>query len=297
MENTSMQLAFASVQGPAHKKQVPAIPCQDAGIATTLSNGWIVLIASDGAGSSLHSDVASRFCVQELLTILQKNHHYLEKLVVNGQFTPDAANTWESLSLDMFMQVRNALLEKATTENLAAQHLHCTLLMTLLCPAGFLTAHVGDGRAGYTDQAAHALLTPFMTFVAGATYFLIKEGWEDIFRATCTPVSASEVQYFFVSTDGCQSYITDQQAKAPSSGPFDAILGEEAYYDGNLPYHPFFVGLIDSLREENDAEGRNLRLYRLLDQGVYALKGEENVLQSLIHPSLEDDKTLLLGYQ
>ncbi|MCE2790445.1 MAG: protein phosphatase 2C domain-containing protein [Saprospiraceae bacterium] len=297
MENTSMQLAFASVQGPAHKKQVPAIPCQDAGIATTLSNGWIVLIASDGAGSSLHSDVASRFCVQHLQILLEENCQALHTLIDGQQFRPDAGTAWEKVSRDIFTKVRSALLDKSSAENIPAQHLHCTLLMTLLCPAGFLTAHVGDGRAGYTDQAAHALLTPFMTFVAGATYFLIKEGWEDIFRATCTPVSASEVQYFFVSTDGCQSYITDQQAKAPSSGPFDAILGEEAYYDGNLPYHPFFVGLIDSLREENDAEGRNLRLYRLLDQGVYALKGEENVLQSLIHPSLEDDKTLLLGYQ
>jgi hypothetical protein len=75
------------------------------------------------------------------------------------------------------------------------------------------------------------------------------------------------------------------------------VLGGEAFYDLNRPYHPFFEGLIRSLNEvATDAE-RDLRLARLIGDGIYALDDGERVLATLIDPALDDDKTLILHYR
>ena len=63
MESTSADIQFklsqTRVQGHSHKKTTPPIPCQDNGKAGILSNGYHVLLVSDGAGSSKLSHVAS----------------------------------------------------------------------------------------------------------------------------------------------------------------------------------------------------------------------------------------------
>lgn len=137
-----------------------------------------------------------------------------------------------------------------------------------------------------------------MTFTAGATFFLVKEGWERIFRSYITvPAHPGDVAYFFASTDGPQDYLMDGSSKGPRNGVYDDVLGGEAFYDLNRPYHPFFDGLIRSLNEVATDEERDQRLARLLDTGVYMLDGTERVLATLIAPALDDDKTLVVHFR
>jgi hypothetical protein len=288
--------AKASIQGPSHRRSDPPIPCQDAGFSGTLPNGMVAIVVSDGAGSSRLSHLASELCVNTLFSVLQRTdldtylHAPLDGKALEAQWHRDAQA--------LFDHTRTSLLELAARECATPQELHCTLVLVLRTAWGFLSANIGDGRAGYHDGAPHALTVPFMTFTAGATYFLAKEGWERIFRSYVTvPAHPGDVAYFFASTDGPQDYLMDGSSKGPRNGVYDDVLGGEAFYDLNRPYHPFFEGLIRSLNEvATDAE-RDLRLARLIGEGIYALDDGERVLATLIDPALDDDKTLILHYR
>ena len=296
MNDSQFSMAFTSVQGHSHKKADPPIPCQDAGKGGILPNGWAVLIVSDGAGSSKNSHIASAFCVDTLYSLLQVAD--LTAFLTLPEDKDAFKKAWHACVAGLFTQTRNGLLDMAKIEGYEPVELNCTLLMVMKTPWGFLSANIGDGRSGYSDGKPHALSVPFMTFTAGATYFLIKDGWDSIFQSYVTvPENNDQISYFFVSSDGCQDFLMDNSQKGPKTGIYDTILGEDAFYDLNVPYHPFFEGLIKSLKEVNSREESNLRLQKLIAHGLYTVDGVERELKSLSDPVLDDDKTFILFYK
>jgi len=292
----AFKLGQVSVQGHSHKKSKPSIPCQDAGIGGFLSNGNHVIVVSDGAGSSKQSHQASNFCVNYLFKLLQSID-----LSFYSNKPADLASTeetWKNTCLDLFTEVRNALLDKAKNENIKPDDLYCTLILVVKTDWGFLSGNIGDGRSGFSDSSSKELIVPFMTFTAGATYFLIKQGWERIFRSyVVIPEFPELVEYFFASTDGCQDFVMDWSKKGSQNGIYDDVLGNEAFYDNNKPYNPFFEGLVKSLKEANSDEEVNSRLKNLVENGLYELNGEKKELKSISNPLLDDDKTLILFYK
>jgi hypothetical protein len=300
MQDGTYHLAYACVQGHSHRKSDPPVPCQDACMGLTLSNGWPVAIVSDGAGSSSLSHLASDFCVRRISEVCES---YIPRFMALTETDASTAvnkdhvrRMWHHTGMDMFRETRSALLDFGAQNAHTASELHCTLILVIRTPFGFLSANIGDGRAGYHNgTAATPLMVPFMTFTAGATYFLAKEGWEPIFRSSV--VFDDTVDYFFASSDGCQSFVMDHSQKGPRIGMYNDVLGDEAYYDFNHPYDPFFRGLIDSLRETATRDDADARLNRLIDTGVYVLNGEERELKSLSDPALDDDKSLVIFYK
>jgi hypothetical protein len=105
------------------------------------------------------------------------------------------------------------------------------------------------------------------------------------------------VEYFFVSSDGCQNFLIDGTQKGPKNGIYDPILGEDAFYDFIVPYQPFFEGLIKSLKETKSMEECNSRLQKLVEFGLYLVDGTEKELKSLSDPILDDDKTFIVFYK
>jgi hypothetical protein len=294
------QLATACVQGLSHRKSDPPVPCQDACMGLTLSNGFPVAIVSDGAGSSSFSHLASDFCVRRLSEVCESN---IPRFVPLGEIDASTEvnrghirHQWHQIAMDMFRETRSALLDFGAQNAHSASELHCTLILLIRTPFGFLSANIGDGRAGYHNGSSPApLIVPFMTYTAGATYFLAKEGWEPIFRSSV--VYDDSVDYFFATSDGCQSFVMDNSEKGPRKGIYNDVLGDEAFYDFNHPYDPFFRGLIESLRETAGREEADARLNRLIDSGIYVLNGEERELKSLSDPSLDDDKSIVIFYR
>lgn len=300
MHDGTYHLASACVQGHSHRKSDPPVPCQDACMGLNLSNGFPVVIVSDGAGSSAFSHLASGFCVQRLSEVCESYIPRIGALEDIEAYTEvnrgHIRHLWHQVAIDMFRETRSALLDFGAQNGHAAHDLHCTLILVIRTPFGFLTANIGDGRAGYHNGTVAApLIVPFMTFTAGATYFLAKEGWESIFRSSVVFDSAAD--YFFASSDGCQSFVVDHSRKGPQKGMYNDVLGDEAYYDYNHPYDPFFRGLIESLRETSTTQDANARLGRLIEAGVYVLNGEERELKSLSDPALDDDKSLVIFYR
>ena len=302
-----------SIQGKSHKKMEPQIPCQDSYKYEKIINGGFkkllsfkkpisfnISIVSDGAGSSTYSHLASNFCVNRLLELCKSRSLAIEgltkydfkkeedkKLILDG---------WNKLSNDLFNQTRADLLLFGEESGHEPKDLYCTLILVIKTPFGFLSANIGDGRAGYSNGTeTRPLIVPFMTFTAGATFFLIKEGWDKIFRSYV--IFEDKVDYYFVSSDGCQEFSIDGSSKGPKTGVYDDILGDNAFYDLNKPFHPFFEGLIKSLNEVNTPEEANARLTNLIENGVYLLNNVETELKSISDPTLDDDKTMIIHYK
>jgi hypothetical protein len=266
----------------------------------TLSNGFPVAIVSDGAGSSTYSHLASDFCVRMLSEICESHIPLLASLAdidaSTGVNRSHMRLRWHHVAMGMFRDTRSALLDFGAQNGYTASELNCTLILLIRTPFGFLSANIGDGRAGYHNGSyAAPLIVPFMTYTAGATYFLAKDGWEVVFRSSV--VYDGSVDYFFATSDGCQSFVMDNGRKVARKGIYNDILGDEAFYDYNHPYDPFFRGLIESLRETGSREEAEARLKRLIESGIYAIRGEERELKTLSDPGLDDDKSLILFYR
>ncbi|MBM3418624.1 MAG: protein phosphatase 2C domain-containing protein, partial [Bacteroidetes bacterium] len=239
------------------------------------------------------SHIASEFCVNTLYVNLQVFD--FSSLRPNPDDKEQLQKNWKKAVLDLFGRTRNALMNLATDNNIPPTDLYCTLLLVIKTEWGFLSANIGDGRSGVSNGKPHALSVPLQTFTVGATFFLIKKGWENIFRSYVKAVDDwTKIKYFFATTDGCQDFVMDQSDKGPRQGIYDNVLGDEARYDYNLPYEAFFDGLLASLNEVGNEPERNERLKRLIESGIYVLKGEEKVLKSISDPLLDDDKTLII---
>jgi hypothetical protein len=290
------KLTQARVQGNSHKKSTPSIPCQDFGKAGILPNGDYVIIVSDGAGASKLSHIASEFCVNTLFSNLQLFD--FSDLIPNADDPKLLHKSWNKAVLDLFGNTRNALLNLSKNNKIPPTDLYCTLLLVIKTNWGFLSANIGDGRSGVSNGKPHALSVPLQTFTAGATFFLIKDGWENIYRTYIAPVTDWEkIKYFFATTDGCQDFVMDWSDKGPRQGIYDNVLGDEARYDCNVPYEPFFDGLMASLNEVSTEPERNERLKNLIENGIYVAKGEEKILKSISDPLLDDDKTLIIFHK
>ena len=311
--NEEFKVSWTSVQGKSHKKMEPQIPCQDAFKFEKITNGsfkkllsfkkpvsFNISIVSDGAGSSTYSHLASNFCVNRLLELCKSRSLAIEELT-KYDFKKEEEKKlildgWNKLSNDLFNQTRADLLSFGEESGHEPKDLYCTLILVIKTPFGFLSANIGDGRAGYSNGTETRPLTvPFMTFTAGATFFLIKEGWDKIFRSYV--IFDEKVDYYFVSSDGCQEFLIDGSSKGPKTGVYDNILGDNAFYDLNKPFHPFFEGLIKSLNEVNTIEEANSRLSNLIENGIYFINNVQTELKSISDPLLDDDKTLILHYK
>lgn len=307
------KVSWTCIQGKSHKKMEPQVPCQDAFVFEKVSNGGIkkfltfskpiifsISIVSDGAGSSKYSHLASSFCVNRLLELCKSRILEIEELT-KYDFKKEEEKKlilegWNKFSTELFNQTRVDLLIFGEESGHEPKDLYCTLILVIKTPFGFLTANIGDGRAGYYNGTeTRPLIVPFMTFTAGATFFLIKDGWDRIFRSYVT--FEDKVDYYFVSSDGCQEFLIDGSSKGPKTGVYDDILGDNAFYDLNIPFHPFFEGLIKSLDEVNIPEDANARLTNLIENGLYTFKGIQTELKSISNPSVDDDKTMIIHYK
>lgn len=288
-----MKFAISSVQGPAHKKAQPEVPRQDSAICFVINGENCIGIVSDGAGSSKKSHIASDFCVEVLAKIVKRDFDEVLRLNELG----DANSKWDILSKSWFSEVREELLNHCATLEIEIADFNCTLILVIKTKDKFFSCNVGDGRAGASSGLrVFPIIVPFMTFTVGATYFLIKEEWGRFFRSYV--LDAVQCDYFFVSSDGPQNYIIDQdpQLHVTENRIYEDIMPGEVYYDSNLPFRPFFEGLIDSLKELSSQDERNERLSELIQFGKYQIRGEIQILNSLIKPELDDDKSLIVFY-
>ena len=271
----------ASVRGRGHVEA--DIPCQDSHIYADLGNGWGIAITSDGAGSAEYSHIGSKIVVKRTL-------HYMEqKITTSASYknnTLPGDLEWEKLAYKVLKMVRNDMQKFAEERRIRLESLAATVIVVVHSPAGLLTVHIGDGRAGYQDMAGewHSLTTPHKGEEANQTIFVTSDFWHIPFYEMSgvsvpeTRIVREPVKSFVLMSDGCEH-------TSWNCNLYDA--GRGIYYDPNTPYSRFFDPLVETLKEQKKnglpLQDRETKWYNYLDKGNNSFVKET------------DDKTMILG--
>lgn len=265
-----------SVIGNSHISM--GLPCQDNNKYVYLKNGWGIAITSDGAGSAKHSDTGSRI-------VVERGIHYFQSVIEQKQWAernvlPTEAE-WTSIAYTTLKAIRTDLEKFAATKRLELGSLSATIIVVIHTPRGFLTTHVGDGRAGYKDDTDEwkALITPHKGEEANQTIFLTSDFWNlPYYVMSGVMVPESHVVYcrpvaFTLMSDGCEHTAWQCNMKNEKTGVF---------FDPNKPFERFFNPLVDDL-SNGTTNDLKTRWARFIAQGNDSFKNES------------DDKTMILG--
>lgn len=271
----------ASVQGNSHVDM--KLPCQDNHVYEYLKEGWGIAITSDGAGSAKLSQIGSAAAVSRALFHF-KELIAQEKWIEKSSLPTD--NEWIKLSYKVLKTVRDELEALAQKNKLDLKDLSATIIVVIHSPVGLLTAHIGDGRAGYRDLEGqwHSLLTPHKGEEANQTIFIPSNFWNIPYYEMSgvfvpeSKVVREPVSAFTLMSDGCEATSWLWNQKNESTGKF---------FDPNLPHDKFFNPLLETLQEfrkdKTPLDERAEKWFKFIQAGN----------KSFIRET--DDKTMILG--
>lgn len=276
ISNDNCVIVGASVIGNSHTAM--GLPCQDNCKYAYIKDGWGIAIVSDGAGSAKHSEIGSRIIVERGIyyfkSIISQKHWIEERKLPNEA-------EWTNIAYVALKAIRNDLESFANTKNLDFNSLSATIIVVIHSPFGFLTTHIGDGRAGYMNDAKEwkAFFTPHKGEEANQTIFLTSDFWKvpyyvmsgvmvpESHVVRCNPAA------FTLMSDGCEHIAWQCNMKHENT---------EMFYDPNKPYEQFFNPLIADLSNRINLNLRK-RWAKFIMSGNNAFKNEP------------DDKTMILG--
>ena len=278
MDKTNWTVAFASVTGNLHIKQ--NIPCQDSCTYRSLNENWGLGIVSDGAGSSTHAHIGSE------LTVNLADKHFTELIKTQGWHkdnTFPSEDLWNDVALLTLKKVRHDMEKLATEQGLTLQSLSSTVIVVIHCPFGLMTAHIGDGRAGYYNGVEwKSAITPFQGTFASETIFVTSDIWEEdtVRQYVKSGMIKEDVKAFVLMTDGCQKGSFEVNIYDPIKNKFS---------DPNRPFAKFFdpnVQGLHALYRDGKTQAEINQLWSgFLEKGTRQFKAEG------------DDKTMILGVQ
>ena len=187
-----------SVAGTSHRAR--NTPCQDAFRTRTFGPAaeWLVVAVADGAGSSSHADLGAAFTC--------------DALVRRVEGAPDSLFTREG-AIDLFTDVRNALVGEAEAIGVRSRELACTALLALVGPESAAFVQLGDGAIVIgSDPDYRTVFWPEPAEYANTTDFLTDDQFA---RAVRIETIAERITELAVLTDGLQRLALDFAARAP----------------------------------------------------------------------------------
>ncbi len=197
-----------SVAGTSHLFR--NIPCQDSHQHRVFgeSEGWLCIAVADGAGSSLHSDIGAKLACEEVVR-LAVSHDPNILLQRDGM-------------VELFAEVRMALLSQAEALSLPPRELACTLLVALLGPDSAAFAQIGDGAVVVGDAGNYRVaFWPEPQEYANCTDFLTDEKFRNTIHFETRSEAISELAAF---TDGLQRLALDFETKEAFPGFFAPLF-------------------------------------------------------------------------
>lgn len=196
----------ASVAGTSHIKA--GVPCQDAHRVEITTEGMLLVVFADGAGSASLAEIGAQAAVEAAMELL-------------------LAEDWESCNPDIALReaieaAKQSVLCEADSQGEDVRELACTL--TLVVSDGDLTlaASVGDGAIIVeTAEGLVPLVVPERGEFVNETAFLHEIEPENLLiRRTDTPVA--DIAAF---TDGLQLLALKLPESEPHAGFFTPLFG------------------------------------------------------------------------
>lgn len=269
-------VAYASVIGNMHVQM--NLPCQDSCAYESLNENWGVAVVCDGAGSATHSHLGSEMTAKLSLK------YFSELVTIQGWHEADefpSETIWKGSAVVALRKVREGLGKLAEAEKVKINALGSTVIVVVHSPKGLLIAHIGDGRAGYSNGTEwKSSIEPFQGAEANETVFITSDIWneDEIHQYARTHIIKDKVVAFTLLSDGCEK----------SSFEVNIFNSRKnKFFDLNKPFPKFFepnVKGLKMLRKEGKTQEEINQLWSgFLTNGTAQFKTET------------DDKTMILG--
>lgn len=256
--------------------------CQDYHLYQELSNGWSILVVSDGAGSAKHAGRGSKanctISIKLLSDMIAKNK-WIENSVLPSELDWHIEFRTICEKTRMIYQKK---VEEMDDESVVTDF-NATLLICVITPTGILSGHIGDGRMGYLSNEGEwkNLMTPHKGEEGNQTLFL-QSNWDKphvpALKVSNVYVPETRVvreipKAVVLISDGCERSCWECSI-------LDLTLGK--YTDVNRPHPGFMNPLIESIIDEDDSKRFNL-FVDIIDKGTKTCQTER------------DDKTMLIA--
>lgn len=187
--------------------------CADA-FAVEQGDGFLVLVAADGAGSARYGAEGSAFAARAAARLAasalgEQPDDPLE--LIRSVFR----NTLDDL-LDM--------VEEREAKDLRPADFHTTLLLAVLTDDFLAVGNVGDGWAVVRDREGQvrAVAAPAKSEYSNETFFLTSSGFLE--EAVYEVLPATDLDAIALLTDGSAWFAVDLDARTPSGALFDKLF-------------------------------------------------------------------------
>jgi hypothetical protein len=189
-------------------------PCQDRLACAVLTNGSLVAVVSDGAGSAPRAEVGAEVVVHAVMDRLRQ--------LVEEQGCPELLSSLQ----DAALHARDAVLSRAEADGEGAASYAATLLALVDTPDGGAALQIGDGVivVGEDDGGWQWMFWPQRGEYANTTRFLTDDDAPDHVRVAEFTGSPTDVA---IMTDGLQSLAL--------------------HYASQSVHDPFFAGMFQPL--------------------------------------------------
>jgi ribosomal protein L28 len=258
-------------------------PCQDNHYCITINDGLGVAVVCDGAGTAENSDLGSAFVARRTCEHLKAL--FAGQMLAKRKWLPSDGEWREAAEL-IFKKVYNELSDFAHSRGVDFASVACTVIVVVYTPYGLLSAHIGDGRAGYCTEGGEwrSLMKPHKGSESNLTVFITSR-WMNAHGFLMSDVPVPETRVigekavaFMLLSDGCEAHSFD-------CSKIDAETGK--WFDPNLPSEKFFNPLVGQLRTMHAGgagmEDANSLWRKFLEEGAPGLRDET------------DDKTMIFG--
>lgn len=247
-----------SYQGNSHIKS--NTPCQDYHLFAKTNDVWNCAIVSDGAGSKKNSDQGSKFICEFFANALAK---YFSNPAYSGGDIP-VQDDWNKDVKQMLVDFQLELKEQKNCKNKEEFDSYgATLILLAYSPKGYVTAHVGDGRAGIAYESIdeegrktlvwESIMKPHKGEEANQTFFSTTSIFKQNPNLTLggepvpeTRVSDKPINAFALMSDGCEeaAWITYKKVSM-SEKPDDFVVK-----DVNKPRAKVLTDLLNTINPE-----------------------------------------------
>lgn len=281
VDNADWAVVGTSVIGSSHVSM--DIPCQDNCKYEYLGDGWGIAVTSDGAGSAKHSHVGSSIVAVRTIEYLKK---VIEKKEWKTKNILPSDAVWTQHAYNVFHYIYEDLVNFGKAKGVDHKDLSATVIVLIHTPNGVLSAHIGDGRAGYKDINGQwkSIITPHKGDEANQTIFITSDFWSvhnyvmsDVTVPECV-VIREPITAFVLMSDGCEhtAWLCNQYDES-----------KKRYYDPNTPYAKLLDNcceiIITDHEENTPMDERAAKWENFIVAGNKKFEVES------------DDKTLLLG--
>ena len=243
----SWRTVAVSVVGTSHLEQ--NLPCQDECFAEVVDGkgaSWLLVVATDGAGSAQAGAVGAGLCVEAIVTAAHE---------VCATDTPPT----DSTARDLFACARQTVLTYAEEKSIAPRELATTLLCGLFRGQQGIVFQIGDGAMVLDGpDGLWVPIAPMNGEYANSTRFVTDDDALDQMVAVSIESPITRLAAF---TDGVQS-IAVHRASGKAHAPF---------------FQPLFDTLVRAPADSDDALAHGLQTF-LSSAGVIQRTDDDKTL-------------------